>query len=261
MVVNVGTFVSLVLGGLLHYAFVDKPAIAALETNKRLTEKSIEASQDNLNLTKAKIKESTANVELAGSSVKQNRANALYLTKNVERMDSDTTKSSETLGLEKQRIDEAREIDELLQSLVPNVQINLSSFTQSGQVMKLTWKLKNLGTRGANVNASRFHLSRVQEPSVKPAQSSLSEHDYTVTGCQVGHILPGQSLECQVHVQFRADLVLGDKLGQETVFTLKGLLDPNSKTEKILRAHYDDATLRGKLSSDSAVEGTLTGLR
>ena len=254
---DVWTFVALTAGGLGHYLLVDKPATSALQVTRQLTEKNIKLAELNKELLQNQVLESQANTG-------QSRVNTQYLTKSIERMDSHAVKEADQLGVQKQKLDHVRQIDDLLDSFVPNVQVQLDpTFSRQGATVELNWRLRNLGRQTVVVSAPEVYLARVPDTSDKPAASPLSsESDFRVSGCELGHIRPEQTLTCNLQISFRADLAaLPDKLEYRAVFRMRGQLLPGSQSHTLLKAHYDDATLNEKVSFYSAMNGYLTGLK
>ena len=248
--IDVWTLVFLVLGGTLHYWLVDRPATAALLVNRQLTERNIQASEASRTLIEADISQRRAHTEFLRQDTQQSRANTLFLNKNVERLESPTTKSAEALAVMKQQIDEARLVDGLIDSMNPNVQIEQDvPFDKKGNAIALTFRLKNIGARTTIVTAPEVRLARAPAPSERDIERNLSEKtDYTISGCQPGHIRPGQTALCTINIVFRPDLVLGDMLYMHTAFRMSGQLDRDSKSYKIVGSYYDDAALQQKLS-------------
>jgi hypothetical protein len=251
--VDVWTLMFVVFGGIGHYYLVDRPATRNIEVNRRLAEQNLDASQDARTLLKANIEESKAHTTLMGTNIQESRTNTQFLKRRVEQLDSPETKSSEKAVLAKQQVDEARLIDDLLESLVPNVQIQADpKLARNGNTIEVTWRVKNLGDHTVIVSAPTFRVARVIDRTSAHVDFSV-DSDFKVSGCALGHVRPSQTLTCGLVVAFRPEIDLGDKLYSTSQFEMIGQLDPNSETHKVLRRHYDETVLQRKLSFSSRV--------
>jgi hypothetical protein len=242
---DVWTLAAIVVGGISHYVLVDREAALESAANRHLIEKNIEASE--------------ASKRLLEANIGQSKANAEFLSKSVERMEASTTKDGERLALLKQQTDEAKLIDELVDSITPNIQLHLIASTARGKTLAWTLQLKNLGTRSSIVESPTVQVSSESiGPAGPPKTTFTAGKDYTLHTTRPGNIRPGQTLVNDVAVEFTQETKSGDRIYGHINYSMTGYLPDDSKSYKTLTRYYDRATIRKKLSFDSSTDSVLT---
>lgn len=251
------TLIVVVASGILHYWLVDRPSTHERIASRRLIEKNIEASGLNRQLIEANLQESRVNKALLEANIEETKASTNFLKTSVRQIESETTKASQRLRLLRQRIDEARIIDGLVDSLMPNVSITLVETTVTGNSVLLDWRFKNIGRTSAIIEIPRVNLSRVPVDSLERSNTSLAEKSYSILeATRIGNIRPGQTIRGSTVVRFNAGIAVAGQLYYYVEFPMRGHLAPNSKSYEILSEFYDTETIEKKISFHSGHMGS-----
>jgi hypothetical protein len=246
------TLLSVVVGGVLHYFLIDRPAADAIDVNKQLAQKSLDTSELNRRLLESALEENRLKVAELSERIKNTQVSTEVMQLTLDRMSSPLTRESERLSLREQQRETALKVDDALQSYKPNVSIPIPKLEQKGLEVRLLYSFKNLGTRSVIIGPARVHLSRTWVSSPTATSDSFVEgKDFTIgEPCHPMLQQPGNQGACVLTFNFRPTVTLPPKIYRFVQFDLNGVLDPQSETYRWLRQlNYGDTLIQQKIGN------------
>jgi len=243
-VVPWATFVAVVLGGTLHYALVDRPMIQSQEHSQLLTQELIEESEKNQRLLEERVDEALANTEAIKLSMDQMRAETELARATVDQMQDPARKEADALQLEKQRLDRINAVDELVDTLVPDLQVKfLPDVVWSERDVSFDFTVTNSGTRAFRLTPPTVSVTAASHEdagfySARPQPDQLS-----ISSTCSGLVSPGDTIRCPMKLESTAALDGLSGFSYLAVFEAKTDLPPESETAKTVLQIYDEQYL------------------
>ena len=234
------TFLSLTLGGILHFALLDLPAA-------RTTEQLVRQSEKNQALIDQKLLEARASTSALIQNVEGVRAEVDLARTTIDQLRDPTKKETDRLHLEHLRSENAKLIDELVDSLRPNFRVDLlPGATWRDMSAEFEFTLTNAGSRPIIVETPVVHLTinSNSDSQVPPPDPSKA----TIDTCSAGLISPGETLHCAVTFQVTSPLTGVRSLACIAHFVARTELPRESGTWHSLRSSYPDGYLESKLT-------------
>lgn len=255
------TLVFVVSGGLLHYFLIDRPNVKSVEVAEQLTQQLIAESKRNQILLEQRLSEAKANTDALTASLAQMRIQVDLARATIDQINDPTRKASDKLTLSKQRADQVRATDELVESLRPNLQISLNPKALSTEYyISFQFTLKNATSRAIVVNEPTISVSVDPNPDLVGAQKLPRQprpDELKTTICKAGLINSGDAFPCLVTV--RSNVPTGGirTLSYSARFEGRTDVPKDSQTWRMIAAEYPFSYFEQKLTHSLTMEGQI----
>ncbi len=261
-IVQWATLGIVVLGGIAHYLLVDLPSVRSIEESRRLTQQMTEESKKNQVLLEQRLIEAKANTEALVANVDQVRSQIELARATIDQITDPMKKDSDRLTLAKQRVEQTRSIDELIESLRPNMQVSMSPKVHWADfVIIIPITIKNASSRAIFVDKPGISVTMNPNPDPVAAERlpRLPHADEITTSlCQAGLINPGDTFPCSATVSSRVSTGGVMSLSLSVQFAARTDIAKESKTWKMISAEYPHSYFEPKLKATLTFNGTVT---
>lgn len=244
-----GTFIALVIGAGLHYFLVDRPAVQAQEDSRRLTQQLIEESKKSQQLLEKRLVEVQANTDALRANIDQVEAQVSLSKATVDQIQDPIRKANDSMQLERQRLDRVKAIDELVDTLTPNLQVKLTpQLNWLERVVYFGFGLTNAGTRAIRLAEPKVSVTlnppaNAQQTAALPSSSQLK-----LEVCAAGFISPGETINCGMTLRSDVPLTGTNSISCRANFFARTDLPPYSETSKTLRVAYKEQYLETRMT-------------
>jgi hypothetical protein len=251
------TLLSVTAGAVGHYLLVDRPAVSVQEDSRRLVLQSIEESKRNQQLIEKRLLEAQANTEALRANIDQIRAQTQLSKATVEQIQDPARKATEALQLEHQRLERMRITDELIDSLVPNLQVKLRpEIRWQDRHVSADFVLTNAGARAIRIDHPVVSITLLPSQAGKNVKLPASG-DLRVSMCEAGFVSPGETINCAMVVNSNVSLSSVGSMSYRAEFSARTDLPEASETSKRVRAAYDVKYLDRRMSKQISFDGNL----
>lgn len=258
-IVQWATLGIVVLGGIAHYLLIDLPSVRSIEESRRLTQQMTEESKKNQVLLEQRLLEAKVNTEALVANVDQIKTQIELARATIDQITDPTKKASERLTLAKQKVEKIRSIDELIESLRPNMQVSMDqTVTWNDFAIDIPVTIKNASSHSIIVDQPVISMTMNPNPDPVAAQQlpRLPHPDeITTTICKAGVINPGEAFPCALIVSSKVSTRGVTSLRFSAKFAVRTDIDKESNTWKMISAEYPRSYIERKLKATLTFNG------
>ena len=249
------TLVAVVVGGVLRYWLIDRPAIEAQEESGRLTKELVAESKLNQSLIDKRLGEADANTASLRANLDQIRAQVRLSDATVDQIKDPTRKAADQLELERARLDRMKAIDELVDSLVPNLQIKQDVGGWRQHSMTIEFRITNAGTRALRVLPPDINIKTYAAPGNETNAKLPTSAQLSASICTPGFISPGESIRCNATLRSEIDLVDVGYIDYHATFEGITDLPAASETAKRMYVAYKPTYIQNRMKKSITFNG------
>lgn len=253
------TLLLVVVGGIAHYFFIDLPSVRSVEETRKLTRNLTEESKRNQALLEQRLLEAKANTDALATNVTQMKAQVELARAQIDQLNDPTRKASDKLALAKLRVDQTRSVDELVESLRPNMQISLlPTATWKDNYIAFNFVIKNASPRTIIVDEPKISITMNPSANSEGGQTlpRLPRADEVVVAiCTAGHVPPGDAFPCGASLSTKVSTAGIKSLSYVASFSARTDISEDSKTWRMISAEYPATTLTTKLRVVNTMRG------
>lgn len=261
-IVQWATLGIVVLGGIAHYLLVDLPSVRSIEESRRLTQQMTEESKKNQVLLEQRLIEAKANTDALVANVDQIKSQIELARATIDQITDPMKKASDRLTLAKQRVEQTRSIDELIESLRPNIQVSMAPIIPWHDFgINIPITIKNASSRSIIVDQPVISVTMNPNPDPVAAQRlpRLPHADEITTSiCQAGAINPGDAFPCAAIVSSKVSTGGVMSLSFSVKFAARTDIAKESNTWKMISAEYPRSYFESKFKTTQTFNGTVT---
>lgn len=198
------TLACLLVGGVWGYFFIGRPTLVLQEKNSELTQELKEESRKNQQLIDKKISEAEAISKTFGPTLEQIKAQVELTKAQTDKIYDKVQQKTDTAKMEITLNEQAMTNDRLIESIIPNFQVNQKPNPQLGEssiivgftlINNSEWPIKVEGTQASVILFSSNNQYPL--PTERQIHSSI---------CNVGFMSSKDSVSCDVII--RSDVSL-----------------------------------------------------
>ncbi|MCW8278427.1 hypothetical protein IMF27_25060 [Pseudomonas sp. PCH199] len=252
------TLLSVVIGTSMHYILVDRPAVNIQEESRQLTLQLIEESKRNQRLLEKKLLETQANTSALSANLDQIKSQIKLSNATIEKIQDPTRKMTESLQLERQSLERVILMDELVDTLAPNLQVKmLPDVSWQDRYIWANFSLTNSGKRAIRVAQPTLSVSLIPVQNFGPSKPLQKSSNLKSEICSVGFISPGETITCAIFVRSSTSLSSSSGISYRAEFIAKTDLPEESETSKRVRTAYNEDYLKLRMTKSITFDGDI----
>jgi hypothetical protein len=246
-------------GSAARYILVDRPAAKAQKEAQLLMQQLMAENQKNQQQLEQKLAEARAQTEALRANVEQVKAEIQLPRAAVEPVPEPVQKPvPDALALERKRLEKVKAVDELVDSLAPNLQVKFQpKVAWSDHTVSFGFSVTNASRRAIRVGQPRLALTLHPLPNMLPSALALKPGDIRADICPPGMIGQGETINCNVTLRADASFTGVGHISFRTVISARTDLPANSETWKTVRSAYKDVYLEERMVKDVSLSGEL----
>ena len=247
-------------GGAARYVYIDRPAARAQKESQLLMQKLMEENQKNQQQLELRLAEAKAQTEALRANMEQMKAESLPAKAVAEPVAESSTKptAADTQAAERKRLERARAVDELVESLAPKLQVRFDpKVAWLDHSVSFAFSLTNAGRRAIRVAQPRIALKLHPLPNMRPSALALKSGDVQVEVCPAGLIGPGETLNCSGVLRAEASFTGVGHISFQALISARTDVPAKGDDWKTIRATYKGADLESRMGKDVPVSGDL----
>ena len=165
---------------------------------------------------------------------------------------------ADTQAAERKRLERARAVDELVESLAPKLQVRFDpKVAWLDHSVSFAFSLTNAGRRAIRVAQPRIALKLHPLPNMRPSALALKSGDVQVEVCPAGLIGPGETLNCSGVLRAEASFTGVGHISFQALISARTDVPAKGDDWKTIRATYKGADLESRMGKDVPVSGDL----
>lgn len=255
----VACLVIVVGGGTARYALVDRPAAKAQKEAQLLMQQLMADNHKNQQQLEQKLTEAKAQTEALRANMEQMKAEIQQPKAAPEPVPEPVQKPvPDTQAAERKRLERVKAVDELVDSLAPNLQVKFQQkVTWQDHTVSFGFALTNASRRALRVSQPRIALTLHPLPNMRASELALKPGDIQADICPPGVIGPGETINCNAALRAAASFTGVGHISFRTIISARTDLPANSETWKTVRSAYKDAYLEERMVKDVSLSGEL----
>ncbi|MEO8388479.1 hypothetical protein [Polaromonas sp.] len=250
------SLVMVVAGGAARYVLVDRPAAKAQREAQWLMQQLMAENQKNQQQLEQKLAEAKAQTEALRANVEQMKAEIQLPKAAAEPVPEPAPKPvPDAQALERKRLERVKVVDELVDSLAPNLQVKFQQkVTWLDRTVSFDFSLTNAGRRAVRVTPPRIALTLNPLPNTR---LTLKSSDVQADICPAGLIGPGETINCHVVLRSEATFTGVGNIPFRAAVSARTDLPATSETWKTVRSAYKEAYLEERMVKSVSFNGEL----
>lgn len=242
-----------------RYVYIDRPAAKAQKEAQLLMQQLMAESHKNQQQLEQKLAEATARAEALRANMEQMKAEIQLPRAAAEPVQEPVRKPApDAQALERKRLEQVKAVDELLDSLAPNLQVRFHpKVSWLDHSVSFGFSLTNAGRRAIRVAPPRIALALNPLPGTRPEALALKAGDVRIEVCPAGPIGPGETISCNGVLRAEASFTGVGHISFRALISARTDLPAGSETWKTVRAAYKDAYLDNRMVKDVTASGDL----
>lgn len=150
-------------------------------------------------------------------------------------------------------VQEARSIDELLESMRPNMQISWVGEPKWGDSsVSNMYRVTNAGKSPILVGPSVTKLLESSKTGSSAPNSFLSDKDVSIFDCKLGLMTPGEALDCEILIKLGPEGPSVGSIQFETLWVAETALRRESMSWRLLRKSYPEDYIKQEVVKSSS---------
>ncbi len=250
------SLVIVVAGGAARYVLVDRPAAKAQKEAQLLMQQLMADTHTNQQQLEQKLAEAKAQTEALRANMEQMKAEIQLPKAAAEPVPEPVQKPvPDAQAAERKRLERVKVVDELVDSLTPNLQIKFQQkVTWMDRTVSFGFSLTNAGRRAIRLTPPRIALTLNPLPNTK---LTVKSSDVQADICPGGLIAPGETMNCNVVLRLEATFTGVGHIPFRAVISARTELPATSETWKTVRSAYKEAYLEEHMVKSVSFNGEL----